>query len=313
MMANNKLKLSGAAVLLVIVVPLFMYAGALLIGVQLGRALERSPDSVSVSFSIRGALAYLAKELWYSNNNVLGLGRRGGKAAQVWVAARLVRPESADMEQSNKHRRSYIPFPRSVEGRDNSSAAHKAHRHYTNHTHTSPRGVISVGPWGGSGGQPFYMLRGSSGAPRLHSITLQHSPSGIHSLACQYVSGDSRRFRMAAGPWGRPQSSTGSLLHATINLPAGEHVTAVEGTVGHFATVPGAVVTSLAFRTNAGTTYGPYGRSTAGTPFSVPAADGACIVGFWGRSGWLLDAIGVYMKPCSSNPAYYKAAMRRQG
>jgi hypothetical protein len=56
-----KLKLSGAAVLLIVVVPLFMYTGALLIGIQLGRALERRPDSGGVSFSIRGALAYLAK------------------------------------------------------------------------------------------------------------------------------------------------------------------------------------------------------------------------------------------------------------
>ncbi|CAO2147483.1 unnamed protein product [Urochloa humidicola] len=337
----NKLKLSGAAVLLVIVVPLFMYGGALLIGVQLGRALQRkSPDSVS--FSIRGALTYLAKELWY-RNNVLGLGRRGGmdgKAApQVWVAATLVRPESSsDMEQSKHH--PYIPIPwADDEGRENSSAApDKAHRHYTNHT--SPRGVVSVGPWGGSGGGPFYMLRGSGAPTRLRSITLRHSAGGIHSLAYHYsLAGDSRS-RMA-GPWGRP---TGSLLHATvitccslqisiilictalhsvynlrprmhINLSAGEHVTAVEGTVGHFATVPGVIVTSLTFRTSAGTTYGPYGATTtAGTPFSVPAADGACIVGFWGRSGWLLDAIGVYIRPCSSNPAAYNKAMRhRQG
>nr|CAB3459210.1 unnamed protein product [Digitaria exilis] len=56
-----KLKLSGAAVLLIVVVPVFMYAGALLIGIQLGRALERRHDSVTVSFSIRGALAYVAK------------------------------------------------------------------------------------------------------------------------------------------------------------------------------------------------------------------------------------------------------------
>jgi len=56
-----KLKLSGAAVLLIVVVPLFMYTGALLIGIQLGRALERRPDSVRVSFTIRGALGYLAK------------------------------------------------------------------------------------------------------------------------------------------------------------------------------------------------------------------------------------------------------------
>ena len=56
-----KLKLSGAAVVLVMVVPLFMYTGALLVGIQLGRALERRPDSVRVSFTIRGALGYLAK------------------------------------------------------------------------------------------------------------------------------------------------------------------------------------------------------------------------------------------------------------
>ncbi|CAN6330365.1 unnamed protein product [Urochloa humidicola] len=305
----NKLKLSGAAVLLVIVVPLFMYAGALLIGVQLGRALERNPDSVSV----RGALAYLAKELWY-RNNVLGLGRRGGRdgkaARQVWVAATIVRPESSsDMEQSKHH--PYIPIPwADDEGRENSSAApNKAHRHYTNHT--SPRGVVSVGPWGGSGGGPFYMLRGSAAPTRLRSITLRHSAGGIHSLAYHYSLAGDNRSRMA-GPWGRP---TGSLLHATINLSEGEHVTAVEGTVGHFATVPGVVVTSLTFRTSAGTTYGPYGTTTTvGTPFSVPAADGACIVGFWGRSGWLLDAIGVYIRPCSSNPAPYNKAMRhRQG
>ena len=49
-------KVSGATVvLLLVVVPLSMYTCALLVGVQLGRALERRPDGVvSVSFSIRG-------------------------------------------------------------------------------------------------------------------------------------------------------------------------------------------------------------------------------------------------------------------
>jgi hypothetical protein len=89
-------------------------------------------------------------------------------------------------------------------------------------------------------------------------------------------------------------------LCVQINLSAGEHVTAVEGTTGNFERVSDVVVTSLTFRTNTGRMYGPYGN-TVGTPFSVPAANGACIVGFWGRSGWLLDAIGVYVRPCSSS------------
>ncbi|KAK3118275.1 hypothetical protein QOZ80_9BG0696580 [Eleusine coracana subsp. coracana] len=105
-----------------------------------------------------------------------------------------------------------------------------------------------------------------------------------------------------AGPWGRPHSFGSTAVRATINLSAGEHVTAVEGTIGHFrgGSVPDVVITSLTFRTSIGRTYGPYGggdEEGEGTRFSIPAASG-CIVGFWGRSGWLLDAIGVYIKPC---------------
>ena len=107
------------------------------------------------------------------------------------------------------------------------------------------------------------------------------------------------------------------IIPVQIDLRSGEHITAVEGTTGHFANVPGVVITSLTFRTSAGRTYGPYGSVAAGSHYlSVPAADGACIVGFWGRSGWLLDAIGVYMKPSyssSDTAAYKNYAYRRQG
>lgn len=109
-----------------------------------------------------------------------------------------------------------------------------------------------------------------------------------------------------------------------IDLRSGEHITAMEGTAALFANVPTVVITSLTFRTSAGRTYGPYGCVAPGSRyFSVPVADGACVVGFWGRSGWLLDAIGVYIKPsCSSSSssslsyaaAYKKKyASRRQG
>ena len=89
-----------------------------------------------------------------------------------------------------------------------------------------------------------------------------------------------------------------------INFASDEHLTAVEGTFGRCRSVPEVVVTSLTFRTDKGRTYGPYGEET-GTPFSIPAANG-CIVGFWGRSGWLLDAIGVYIMPCQVyKPAFF--------
>ncbi|GJN28433.1 hypothetical protein PR202_gb16556 [Eleusine coracana subsp. coracana] len=60
--------------------------------------------------------------------------------------------------------------------------------------------------------------------------------------------------------------------------------------------VPDSVITSLRFRTNTGRTYRPYGRES-GTSFYIPAASG-CIDGFWGRSGWLIDSIGVYIRHC---------------
>ncbi|KAJ1264623.1 hypothetical protein BS78_08G013800 [Paspalum vaginatum] len=257
-------KLSGAAVLLLVVVPLCIYTCALLVGVHLGRALERRPDSVSNN---RGILRFVAKGIWDA-----ALGRDEDRTKHPdtqWIVATLEKRSATPMAQR------------------------------CNRKPDSPRGVISVGPWGGSGGQPFYM-QGPS-APRLRRIiliTVYHSPGAIHSLACDYsLAGDGGPSRRA-GPWGRPNSfGSSGLLRATVELSAGEHVTAVEGTTGHFSTVPGEVVTSLMFRTSRGRTYGPYGgggnRPGRGTTaFSVPVADGACIAGFWGRSGWLLDAVG---------------------
>ncbi|XP_066334703.1 salt stress-induced protein-like [Miscanthus floridulus] len=162
-------------------------------------------------------------------------------------------------------------------------------------------------------------MRGAS-APRLRSIILYHS-GAVHSLSCEYtLAGDyGGPPPRVAGPWGLPDSYGSRGVRTQIDLRSGEHITAVEGTTGHFANVPGVVTTSLTFRTSAGRTYGPYGSVAAGSHyFSVPAADGACIVGFWGRSGWLVDAIGVYMKSSSSSSssdtaAYKKYASRRQG
>jgi hypothetical protein len=54
-------------------------------------------------------------------------------------------------------------------------------------------------------------------------------------------------------------------------------------------------VRSLTFVTNAGK-HGPFG-DPAQTPFSVPVHDGGRVVGFFGRSGSLLDAVGVYVHP----------------
>jgi Jacalin-like lectin domain len=53
------------------------------------------------------------------------------------------------------------------------------------------------------------------------------------------------------------------------------------------------VVKSLALETNLAV-YGPYGKAQ-GIPFEL-SAPGSQIIGFLGRSGLLLDAIGVYVQ-----------------
>jgi len=367
-------KLSRATVLLLVVVPLCMYTFALLVGVQLGQALERNPDvrlrwtleklipkslGGVVEFTWRGATfdhRYVTKAvasisssrelIW--DTNVSGRGGGGGRghffvnggvrevAVPAVVASRssgvesssssaAKQPSGADAAITLPSQSMLLQRQRELMLLQRQRALQmqllsQVSRDTTSNNHTSPRGVISVGPWGGSGGQPFYM-RGAS-APRLRSIVLYHS-GAIHSLSCEYtLAGDydgPPPPPRVAGPWGLPYSFGSRGVRAKIDLASGEYITAVEGTTGHFANVPGVVITSLTFRTSAGRTHGPFGSVAAGSShyFSIPAADDACIVGFWGRSGWLLDAIGVYMKPsCSSS--YYTAykkyyASRRHG
>jgi len=53
-------------------------------------------------------------------------------------------------------------------------------------------------------------------------------------------------------------------------------------------------VASLEIETNI-KTYGPYGKAHNDYPFSIPLPENVSIVGFFGRAGKFLDAIGVYI------------------
>ncbi|TVU50655.1 hypothetical protein EJB05_02034, partial [Eragrostis curvula] len=340
-------RLSGAAVLLLVVVPLCMYTCALFVGIQLGQALERRPDSIS----IRGVVDYFSKVIDRSSGELWDVERRGRDLVdhgRVLEFAQPV-PRSRRVGRPTQPKRTYIrPVVdqessatkglQSIEGRsgnlggdgglffvpssrrdgsvetkyiqynqrpvvDLESSATKIRSHTRNDT--APRGVISVGPWGGSGGQPFYMHGRGRSPPQVLSIVLYHSAGAIHSLACEYsAAGDEWVQWIRAGPWGLPHSFGSRAVRAVINLSAGEHLTAMEGSVGRFGNVRDVVITSLTFRSSIGRTYGPFGGdkegSSGSTRFSIPVAAGGCIAGFWGRSGWLLDAVGVYISPCPS-------------
>jgi hypothetical protein len=78
-------------------------------------------------------------------------------------------------------------------------------------------------------------------------------------------------------------------------LGASEFLKEVSGTFGIYDRDQHNIITSLKFITNV-KTYGPFGEAK-GTPFTIPVQKNSSIVGFFGRSGIYLDALGVYVHP----------------
>ncbi|KAL6851968.1 hypothetical protein ACP4OV_020153 [Aristida adscensionis] len=141
----------------------------------------------------------------------------------------------------------------------------------------SPTLVTKIGPWGGSGGTDFDVTKPPH---RLVSVTIR-SGDYIDALGFSYVdqAGDKHDIAPWGGSGGRPD---------TILLEPTEFVKELSGTTDNN------LVSSLTFVTNV-RTYGPFGK-VVGTPFSVPLPGNGSIVGFFGRTGALVDAIGVYVR-----------------
>lgn len=139
------------------------------------------------------------------------------------------------------------------------------------------------GPWGGNGGR----ARDIKVAPQsLESVTIR-SGSVVDSLAFSFKDGNGRHH--TAGPWGSDGGSG-----KTIKLGPTEFVTEVSGTFGSFGALSN-VLTSLTLVTNCGS-YGPFGKRQ-GSPFKTTMQSNSSIVGFFGRAGQFVDAIGVYVLP----------------
>ena len=84
--------------------------------------------------------------------------------------------------------------------------------------------------------------------------------------------------------------------YTQIKLAPVEYVQRLSGTIGQaFGSESRTFVASLQIGTNI-RTYGPYGRRlTSDDQFSIPLPGNVSVVGFFGRAGNLLDAIGVYI------------------
>ncbi|KAJ1263855.1 hypothetical protein BS78_09G219000 [Paspalum vaginatum] len=152
--------------------------------------------------------------------------------------------------------------------------------------------LMKVGPWGGAGGHPW----DDGGHTGIRSITVSYDRC-MESISVEYdrdglaVPGERHG---GAGP----NHSTHQII---LSFPD-EYVTTVSGHYTPIAHGGSPVIRSLTFRTNQQRAYGPFGMEE-GTPFTFPV-DGGAVVGFWGRSGWQLDAVGLYVAPLRPETMY---------
>uniref|UniRef100_A0ACD5WE33 Uncharacterized protein n=1 Tax=Avena sativa TaxID=4498 RepID=A0ACD5WE33_AVESA len=150
--------------------------------------------------------------------------------------------------------------------------------------------IKKIGPWGGVGGNYVDIKV----APLcLKSITIK---SGRHVYSLEFLYIDEHGVPHHAGPWGGvcPYHTDG-VLH-TIQLGSSEFLTGISGTIGSPSTnqYKNKIVNSLTFISN-DRQYGPFG-GLGGMPFcSPPLSSNSRIVGFFGRSGDIIDAIGLYV------------------
>ncbi|KAK2636760.1 hypothetical protein Ddye_031552 [Dipteronia dyeriana] len=149
------------------------------------------------------------------------------------------------------------------------------------------KGTIKLGPWGGPGGVAWDYNPGSDSS--IVEIVISHGDV-VDSVAF-------KSFNSATGQTvssGRHGGNGG--VSDTISIDgSGEYLNLISGTtLDYFGNV---VVESLTFHTNL-TTYGPFGLTT-GSAFEIPMENGK-IVGFFGRAGDFLDALGIYVTPSTN-------------
>lgn len=145
----------------------------------------------------------------------------------------------------------------------------------------SPTGlVLKMGPCGGGFGDVWEM--DVRGVDRIVKLVLWHC-GAVDAISVVY---EWHGREDVARQWGKPEGE-----HSEICLEPDEYLTGVKGWLGNYGGC--FLVGSVTFVSNR-RTFGPYGMGE-GAPFELPAAGGR-IIGFHGRSGGLLNALGTYVK-----------------
>ncbi|RRT85273.1 hypothetical protein BHE74_00003842, partial [Ensete ventricosum] len=143
--------------------------------------------------------------------------------------------------------------------------------------------TLKVGPWGGHGGSPW-----DDGIHTgVREITLVYDRC-IDSIQVEYDKNGKPFLAEKHGGNGGSMTTKIKLEHPE------EYLTTISGHYSPVVYGGSPVIRSLAFNSNK-RTFGPFGVQD-GIPFTLPM-EGGMIVGFSGRCGWYLDAIGWRISP----------------
>ncbi|XP_050366078.1 jacalin-related lectin 3 [Argentina anserina] len=152
--------------------------------------------------------------------------------------------------------------------------------------------AISVGPWGGHNG----LMWDDGVYSTVRQLVIAHG-SGVDSIQIEY---DSKGCSF----WSDRHGGNGGWKTDMVKLDYPEEfLTSVHGHYGKISDWGAVSVRSLTFISNK-RSYGPFGMEQ-GTYFSLPVTPGNKIVGFHGKSGWYLDAIGAYLKPVQNDQNHF--------
>ncbi|KAK4387494.1 Jacalin-related lectin 3 [Sesamum angolense] len=144
------------------------------------------------------------------------------------------------------------------------------------------KGVVTYGPWGGSGGSLF-----DDGVyDGIRQINVYRNVGVVSIRVCYDKDGKA--------VWGNKNGGTGSFKSDKIvfDYPS-EILTHLTGYHAPTMIMGPDVIKSLTFHTTKGK-YGPYGEEQ-GEFFSTKLKEGSMIVGFHGRKGLFVDAVGVHV------------------
>jgi len=131
-----------------------------------------------------------------------------------------------------------------------------------------------IGPVGGNGGNPFQDPTNQE----IQEIMI-HWGSQVDSITVTFKSGQTTHH-----------GGTGGENEREFDLEEGEYITQIWGNYD-------GEIKSIAFVTNQGRTHGPFGPNNGNVGYKLLACSPSHVIGFFGRAGSYLDAIGLIVGP----------------